>query len=329
MDLRPYKLSKKQITQAKKFVSQYLLYYQPYIITDTLEVGEGQNLHDGYDRGAIYGRSVYSEEEIDGCNSTTWAKDLPHFRACNADYRKFYESFTDQIAAHFGDEMKHLTFSEMGTNSGLFLFNLARRGAKRCIGYDWNDMAPLFTWMNGILGTKVEFQLSTWDRLYHRLEGVEDAQTDVMISAVVLNHQVDLLAHLAFLCDNARKAVFLWVLTEESTATDAKDAAWEYTSSKQYWVSFTEPNALHQVDGAEWAGNPFPLCFDHGICISEPMLLRSLKILGFGEVKKLDFPEVAPGWQKFCNGFRPYLAIRTNDSKSAYWQNEPASQTST
>lgn len=317
MDLRPYNLTPAQVEQAIGFIRQYLLYYQPYIITDTLEVGEGQNFNDGYDRKDIYRASIYSDRDLN--LGIPQAKNLEHFRRCNADYRKFYDSFADQIVAHFGAEFKDLTFSEIGTNSGLHLFNLAKRGARRCMGYDWNDMGPLFKWMNGILGTNVEFTKAIWNRYYHRLDGMEHPEVDVMISSVVLNHQIDFLAHLAYLCDRAKRAIFLWVQTEHSDATDGVDAAWDYKASKQYFISVCEPNALHPLVKQDWEGNPFPICFDHGITISDPLLKRSLQYLGFETILPLKNPEVGEGWKPYTNGFKPYLAVRTRNTKSGYW----------
>lgn len=317
MDLRPYKLTDNQIDTAISFIKKDLLCYQPYILRDTLEVGEGQNFHDGYDRKQIYKNNVYADYDL-GLGRPQ-ASDLAHFRACNADYRKLYESFADQLVAHFGAEFPALRFAEIGTNSGLHLFNLATRGAKHCIGYDWNDMSGLFRWLNEILGTQVNFKQTIWNRFTHELEGVPDATADVMISSVVLNHQVDYLQHLAFLCDNAKRAVFLWVLTEPSDADDGVEAAWQYRASKKYYISYCEPNALHPLrDSKDWPGNPFPTCYDHGICISEPLLKRSLQYLGFDEIHDMKIPDVAPGWQPFVQGFRPYLAIRTRDAKSGY-----------
>src|SRR5579862_3389461 len=149
MDLRPYKLDNTQVEEAIGFMRQHFLCYQPYIITDVLEVGEGQNFHDGYIKEKnIYGYSVYADHDLQ--LGKPQAFDLLHFRKCNAEYRKLYDSFSDQIVEYFKNDLEKLTVAEMGCNSGLHLFNLATRGVKKCVGYDWNNMAGLFGWMNHI-----------------------------------------------------------------------------------------------------------------------------------------------------------------------------------
>lgn len=321
MDLRPYQINPQQLVEAQNLVKQHLLFYQPYIITDTLEVGEGQNFHDGYlQEDSIYGYSVYSEQDLQLGKSQ--AKNLEHFRNCNADYRKLYDSIADQIVDYFKHNISDMTISEMGCNSGLHLFNLAVRGAKNCTGYDWNNMNPVFNWLNKVLGTDVKFHQAVWNRLYHRLEGANFPSVDLVISAVVLNHQIDFLQHLSFLCDHAKQAIFLWVLTEKNDATDGYAAAWNFEASKQYGISYAQPNSLRPIiRGSDWEGHPFPLCFDHGICISDPLLRCSLEHLGFEKIIQLEMPEVAPKWKNFVEGFKPYLAIRTKDVKSAFtWE---------
>lgn len=51
MDLRNKELTPEQIEEAKKFIIQGKLAYQPFIFTDTLETGAGQKFHDGETKG--------------------------------------------------------------------------------------------------------------------------------------------------------------------------------------------------------------------------------------------------------------------------------------
>ncbi len=47
MDLRHLKLSADQIKQLHQFIRERKLGYQPFIFTDSLQVGEGQRFRDG------------------------------------------------------------------------------------------------------------------------------------------------------------------------------------------------------------------------------------------------------------------------------------------
>jgi len=212
MDLRPFITRKEQLRTGVKFIRDGHLFYQPFILADDVEVGEGQNLHDEYDKvTGISDFNVYAPQQDVGDRKQP--TDLGHFRKCNQEYREIYDYIADQICMHAGGKLSDLTFAEIGCNTGLNLFNLALRGAKSCRGYDWNDLSNLFRWMNNLLGTDVRFTRGIYDNLYHRFKDeVQVPEVDIMINTVFTNHQCDPLQFLAFLCDRARKGVFLWAL---------------------------------------------------------------------------------------------------------------------
>lgn len=301
MDLRPYRLSASQLEEAVRFIRDGSLRYQPFIFADTLEVGEGQNLHDRYPDG-LFVNQVYADRDLGLGKVQT--SDLAHFRACNAGYRNLYEHFADAIAGHFEDRMGDLDFAEIGCNSGLHLFNLALRGARSCTGYDWNEMGPLFAWLNRILGTDVAFHRSTWNRYNHQLDGADAPEVDVMISSVFLNHQFDPLQHIAYICDRSREAVFLWVLAASP-------------QPHPYVVAYS-PSMEMIPEGKDVAG--FPDFLNNGISISEPLLRIILERLGFTDIQTIEPPDVDAEWQQFCKGFRAYLAIRTSNRRSTFLQ---------
>lgn len=300
MDLRPYRLNAQNIERAKALIREGLLRYQPFIFTETLEVGEGQNLHDRYPDG-LFVSQVYCEEDLGLGKVQT--SNLSHFRHCNAGYRTLYEHFADFIMSQFGDEFPQLAFSEIGCNSGLHLFNLAVRGARSCAGYDWNEMTPVFSFLNEILKTRVEFKHALWNRYQHRIEGIELPEVDVMMSSVFLNHQFDPLQHIAYICDRSRKAVFLWILIDTPK------------SGNPYVVGYS-PNIELLQDGQ--ASQSFPDFLNNGVTISEPLLKVILERLGFAHIIDIPLPDIDDDWQKFCAGFRPYLALRTNDTRSRF-----------
>ncbi|MHB1218458.1 MAG: hypothetical protein ACYC1L_09720 [Alphaproteobacteria bacterium] len=301
MDLRPYKLNAKQIARAKALIRDGLLRYQPFIFTDTLEVGEGQNLHDRYPDG-LFVSQVYCEEDLGIERAQT--QNLEHFRYCNAGYRRFYDHFADFIADQFGGEFSELAFSEIGCNSGLHLFNLAVRGARSCTGYDWTDMTPAFNFLNEALNTRVKFKSALWNRHQHRIDGASVPEVDVMLSSVFINHQFDPLQHIAYICDRSRKAVFLWILIDTPK------------TGNPYVVSYSPSLELSRNPKDR---QPFPNFLNNGVTISEPLLKTILERLGFGKIIDIPVPDLDDDWQRFCVGFRPYLAIRTTEMKSTFF----------
>lgn len=308
MDLRAYGLTDQQLEQGIELIRRLLLRYQPFILADSLEVGEGQNLHDGYGNvETVFDFNVYGDRSLD-LGLGRLAADLIHFRRCNAEFRQYYQVVENNIVEHFKDEISELSFGEIGCNTGLHLFNLARLGAKECVGFDWNDVSPVFTWLNDILGTNIKFHVGYWDSLSHDFVGAQVSEVDVMITSVFLNHQSDPLQHLAFMCDRSRKAVFLWVL--------APGDADGITADDVYAVRYpAKPNTL-------LGEKPFPLCFNDDVSMTEPLIMASLRHLGFEKIEKVNVPCPGPGWESFTAGFRMYLAERTNDRKSAFWKDD-------
>jgi len=301
MDLRPYILDKKQLDEGIRLIRRGDLNYQPFILADDVEVGEGQNQHDDYRNvTAITDFNVYAPRFNVGKRRPP--SDAAYFRRCNQEYRDIYNYVADQICAHSAHPISNYTIGEIGCNAGLNLFNLAKRGAKACYGYDWSDYTGLFQWMNGLLGTNVQFTRGVYDNLYHQFKGdAEVAEVDIMISTVFTNHQCDPLQFLAFMCDRARKGVFLWALIHSGI----KDACVLYTTEM----------------AGDILGNdrPFPLSFYNGVVVSEPLLRVSLQYLGFDELQPIEKFVPSQAWDRFQEGFRMYYARRTRDVKSAYW----------
>ena len=170
MDLRPYIKTKTQLYRGVDLIRQNLLFYQPFILSDHIEVGEAQNLCDNYkDSTSVFDNNVYAKDINFGDRKL--ATDLARFRKLNDEYRSMYNYICDTICKQFNGDIKELTFGEIGCNTGLNLFNLAVRGAKECNGYDWNNMSGVFSWLNDILQTNVKFTVGTYDNLQHRFKG--------------------------------------------------------------------------------------------------------------------------------------------------------------
>jgi len=190
MDLRPYLRDKPELlNKGVELIKSSHLFYQPFILSDDIEVGEGRNMCESYaDVNSVFDLNVYAPNLDLG--SRKKAQDLPQFRRYNEEYRSIYNYITSVICKQFNGDISNLSFAEIGTNTGLNLFNLALNGAKKCYGYDWNDMTPVFDWLNQVLDTNVQFTQSNYNNLYHRLDNLIDApEVDVMINTVFTNHQ--------------------------------------------------------------------------------------------------------------------------------------------
>lgn len=301
MDLRPYIKNAAQLEKGLSLIRENHLFYQPFILADDIEVGEGWNLREKYAGvNNVFDLNVYAPNHDVG--QRLKANNLEGFRGANQEYRSIYVHIADQIEKRLKNPIDNYSFAEIGCNTGLNLFNLAMRGAKSCHGYDWNDLQPVFGWLNELLGTNVEFSRGVYDNLYHHFkDGLEVAEVDVMINTVFTNHQCDPLQFLAYLCDRAREGVFLWALI--------------HASHNDSCVIYTDQMSGDILDKER----PFPLTFYNGVLISEKLLFTSLKHLGFDEVEALDVYYPSPKWHEFQEGFRMYYARRTRDVKSAYW----------
>ncbi|HEY3384851.1 MAG TPA: hypothetical protein VGK32_24080 [Vicinamibacterales bacterium] len=304
MDLRPFITTTEQLERGLEFIRHGELFYQPFILADEIEVGEGHNFCKGYAGATRPGDFSIHAKGID-IGPYQPPADVGFFRECNAEYRRLYDHIADAICRHAGDRLGQFSIAEVGCNTGLNLFNLAVRGAGSCCGYDWNDMTRIFGWLNSLLGTNVRFQTAIYDSLSHHLaKGVVLPEVDIIINAMFLQHQCDPLQALCFLCDRARHGIFLWVETGLETADQA--------------VLYPSTPYLAYFD----TGLAFPLNFNQEVRISEPMLLRALRDLGFEDVDVFErfLPGLSPRWEQFQRTFRMYYATRTHRRKSAYWR---------
>lgn len=299
MDLRPYIKNTAHLNQGIELIKANSLCYQPFILHDDLEVGEGQNQVDRYiNVESVFDLNVCAKDIDFG--SRKLAPDKDYFRKCNAEYREIYDFITETIYNFHNKDISDLSFAEIGCNSGLNLFNLAKMGAKHCTGYDWSNLQPTFNWLNEILGTNVEFVQGIWDNLFHNFTTKDIPEVDIMINTVFTNHQCDPLQLLAYLCDRARKGVFLWILMDGD-----KESVLRYPD---------ERNDILEND------LKFPLNLNNCVSISKNLLESSFKKLGFEEITEV-YPNISNlKWSFFTSGFRMFYAKRTSDAKSAYWE---------
>lgn len=275
MDLRPYldqENQKELFQQGLKLISRGDLCYQPFILADGVEVGEGQNLVENY-RGcqSIFDHNVYLAPEFRGSwtSDRSLAADPKYFSRCNERYRLCYRTIAATISAKV--DLPSSSIMEVGCNAGLTLFYLAQQGAARCLGIDSTDYQHTFRWLNTVLGTRVQFQRDHYDNLMHALRQ-DPGRFDVVINTVFLNHQSDPLHCLAYLARRAKKGLFLWVLLN---------------SSEDMVIRYGAVAGIHDLG----AGRPFPTSFGNDVSISKPLLLESLRALGFADVMFVGLPQ--------------------------------------
>jgi SAM-dependent methyltransferase len=291
MDLRNKNLSKDDLGEIHQFIVQRKLAYQPFIFTDTLEVGEGLKFHDGESLAG----NVYWEGADRRIQDLLVTGDVTRFRAANQQLRIIYDHFLDMLVEKLGGDISRLTFAEIGCNTGYLLHGLALRGAKKCLGYDFTNNDKVFRWFNRILGINNDFSFAEWDSLTHSLRYAKLPEVDVILSVAVTCHLPDAVQHLAYLCDHARKGVFFW-----SPVNSHNGLTISFGNPSKY------PNAL------DW-----PLSFDNDVRISIPLLRLCLTESGFEEISEVQPPELPQRWIEWYYSQRGYIALRTNPKKSA------------
>lgn len=304
MDLRTHLTDKALFEEGIALIQRGDLWYQPFILADGVEVGEGQNLEDQYrDCKSLFDNNVYLSETYRhywNGNRRKLASDGEYFHRCNSKYRENYCMLSDIVIARMGGDISGMSFLELGCNTGLNLFNLATRGAGSCMGVDWTKHGPVFDWLNRVLGTNVVFRQGFYDNLWHAIPGVEVPEADVVLNTVFLNHQCDPIQVLCYLGDRARKGLFLWVLLEDR--------------GDDLTVTYAPVAGVHDIG----AGRQLPLSFHNNVRISTALLKDCLKQLGFGEIEFIPYPRIE-NITKSLQGFQMVWARRTDDQRSAFW----------
>ncbi|MEZ0373794.1 MAG: class I SAM-dependent methyltransferase, partial [Candidatus Sericytochromatia bacterium] len=206
------------------------------------------------------------------------------YSASNNKLRKTYTHIVNSIEAHLGP-LKPYSVGEIGCNTGYFLLELSRRGARKTVGYDRANYAPAISLMNSILGTNTQFRNAWYDPSTQSVRGAE--KFDIVLSSHVICHLSDTLQHLAYLGSMARKALFIW------TPVSPKD---------DLSITFSEPNKYYK-------GDVFPFCFDFDVLPSRKMVRKSLELMGFN--RQYEFSDAENGLpESFSSRFITILGIR-------------------
>lgn len=291
MDLRQYNLTSAQLEAVKSFIVQRKLAYQPFVFSDNLEVGEGLKFHDGESLG---GNVHWEGADLSVSDLLVSEEALPHFRDCNDQLRRIYDHMVNSLVDALGD-ISTLSFAEVGCNTGYFLHSLALRGAARCTGFDFTNNDRVFAWFNQLLGTRSEFHFAEWDSLRHVLQYADVPVVDVCLSIAVTCHLPDPLHHITYLCERARKAVFVWCPVNADSRP-----------SISFGMPAKYPNAL------DW-----PVSCDNDVRMSVPLMTLCLEQCGFERIVGLTPPELSPRWLGWWRSQHGIIAFRTRESRTA------------
>lgn len=288
MDLRRFSPTDEQIDRARRLAFQEQLLYQPFIVSDDLEVGMGMEMIS--ERRGMVSTSVIPDDLVGSPAVAKWRiapEDKQVFSRDNQCVRQLYENMLTFIEDKLGGVSGH-SFAEVGCCSGYFPINLSLRGAQDAVGYDRLDYAGAFGLLNELTGSTARFI----NRGY-RSGGIEGAeQVDVALSVAVLVHLADPLHHLAFLGSLARKAIFIWTNTMGAMDTENEtDLILRYNKPNEYF----------------YAGK-FPHCFNH-VYITPALLRLSLEKIGFSEIHEFDLRPEGMSRERFRQ-HRGYLAVR-------------------
>ena len=266
MDLRSRIRTPDDLAEVKHLISQTHFTYQPFRLSDDLEVGGGYEfLRRQPGAGLVYWPSYEAEKHrYPGYPLKTVDPSLKtEFTAANAGLRAIYDGFVDQIAQRL--DIRALSVADIGCFNGYMPAAFALRGAPDAVGYDQDDRSGCFRFLNRILGIRARFIHAGYDLASGTMPGQPDY--DLVISMSVLQHMAEPFRHIHFLRSLTRRALFL--------VTNV----W---SDEDLLVRYGEPNAVFQ-------SYAFPWCFDNSAYLSDRLLAKALEKAGFVRTENLEF----------------------------------------
>ena len=272
MDLRRYINSESDIAEAKALVASRSFTYQPFRITDQLEVGAGYTFVTRNPAAGLVYWPNYEEEKSSYLRPDSGSlrfdpRDRNEFVTANDAIRQVYDGFLDQVCEHVRD-LSGTSLADIGCFNGYIPVSMSRRGARLSVGYDMDDRSGCFKFLNRILHTDARFVQGAYDLFSGTISACP--AYDIVVSMSVLQHMAEPLRHLHFLRSITREALFL--------VTNVWD-------DDDYCMRLGAPR--HVFDYA------FPWCFDNSVYLSEKLLRRSLEEAGFVRVIDLEtrFPK--------------------------------------
>jgi hypothetical protein len=283
MDLTAYIRTQADIEEAKALIAQSHFTYQPFLLTDDLEVGGGYEFINRRPGAGMVFWPTYEDERDRFPGPTLKTIDpllVSEFRAANSALRQVYDGFIDQICEHI-DDIRAKKVVDIGCFNGYMPVGFARRGVLEAVGYDQDDRSGCFRFLNRLLGTNACFIHAGYDNVSGTIPGC--AAADVVISMSVLQHMTEPFRHLHFLRSITDEALFL--LTN----------VWD---DDEYLIRYGEPNVIFNY--------AFPWCFDNSIYMSEKLLRKALEKAGFSVILDLEIRLPTTSVQADTHGSHDY-----------------------
>lgn len=362
MDLRKYIKTEEDLQKAIYFISNGILFYQPFIIHDDIIIGEARNFIKQYsDVDNIYDYNLYVKgfpelENINGVKRNLISEEeKDFFIKMNNEYDYLYDFFINEIIKELDQPLKNLSFAEIGSNSGITLLKLCEKGAKECYGYDWTDYGQLYSWYKKLLNVNINFCQCGWDNLYHRIliknensisilnikNIIKNCIKKIKIKNSVNNNtfeemfyrrdknlktydipEVDVMLNSVFTNHQFDPLQFISYCCDRSRKIVFFWALIDKDNPDSCSLSFPESSPHEKIIPSE--DRSFPLNYNNHIRFTEKLLYNTLNQCGFGEIKKIT-PEVSKDFRSFgiANGsWRFFIGKRTSDKKSAFYNNK-------
>ncbi len=252
MDLREYNPTIDQIDELKKIMTDMIVSYQPFILSDNCCTGTADDW--------INQSGKYMMEKDNVC-----FEDWDRFTEANGRMRRMYNDWINSIC-NLAGPLSDLTVVDTAASQGYFLYELLKRGAKRAVAYDL-DYPPIhksYELLNEITGYAVEFISEPYDMMTHKIPNAVEA--DIVISSAIMLHLSDPTYYLAFLGSITKKLLFLF------TAID---------DNPDYRITY------HGEPRTHFKHFTFPICFDGTTSVSRPLIELGLRELGFQKIIEL------------------------------------------
>ena len=274
MDLREYTPTTDQINRLKRTMIDPIVTYQPLILSDNCCTGTAD---DWINKSGVY------LMEKDNVRPEEWDR----FAGANAKMIRMYNDWIDSIC-NLAGSLSDLTVVDTAANQGYFLYEFLKRGAKRAVAYD-NDHPLLhksYKLLNEITGYNVEFISEPYDMMTHKIP--DAIEGDIVLSSAIMVHLSDPTYYLKFLGSITKKLLFLFTAIDDNPG---------------YCITYTgEPRTFYKHFD-------FPICFDAGTSVSQPLIELGLRELGFKKVIELSHQKdwLPISWYK---PYKAFIAIR-------------------
>jgi len=229
---------------------RHVFAYQPFCLPDGTLTGAGG------------GQAIRVKERWmhpDGSDPKRFAA----FKHANERMARNYEDIIAGVKAAVG-AFDGLSFADVAANAGYFCYRMLQEGCASATGIEPGDHAEAYIVANHALGLNARLLKLNYDMMAHRIDGLDET-FDIVSCQSFMCHSSDPTFQLAYLSSITRKALVIYTMVPAS-----KDMFVRYGN--------TEP---------KYFGGKFPICFDAGTEISEPLLRLGFDKLGFSRIVEI------------------------------------------